>query len=107
MNEIMEIDQKRAFWRRVLMVGVLIVVVSLLTMVALYCSGVNTAKANADLWSDFDMDIAEHAAKYGVISKAAKWTLPFAILGLLVLNIARFRLRKLKRQEHTMTKSSN
>lgn len=105
MSDVLEIKEKRAFWHKVLIAGILIVFISLLTLVVLYFSGMNAAKADMALESDLEMAIAEHAARYSVISDAAKWTLPFAILGSLVLNVARFRLRKLKKLEQGLLQS--
>ena len=71
------------------------VFISLLALVVLYFSGMNTTMKDVVHGSDVDMGIAEHAVRYTVMYESAKWTLPLAILGLLALNVGRFRLRRL------------
>lgn len=96
MNEL-EIIAKRRVWRRVLLAGILVFVISLLTLVSMYMAGMAEAKSMSGVDSEIELEIAALSARNQVIFQAAKWTLPIAILGSLLMNIARYKLRKLKK----------
>ncbi|MFT5906183.1 MAG: uncharacterized BrkB/YihY/UPF0761 family membrane protein [Cryomorphaceae bacterium] len=93
----LEIDNKCKFWRRVLILGILVLVLALLTMVSLYLSGMSDAKAQAGADYEWEQEIAMLAARSELLLSAGKWTLPFAILASLMMNVARYKLRKLKK----------
>ncbi len=99
MNE-SDIDNKRKFWRRVLIAGVLVLLLALLMMVSLYLSGMSDAKAQAGADYEWEQEIAMLAARNQLLLSAGKWTLPFAILASLMMNVARYKLRKLKKLEN-------
>lgn len=69
-------------------------------LLALYLSEMSEIRSQAGLGSELEVEIAVLEARKEVIVWAAKWTLPFALLGSLATNIARYRLRKLKKQEN-------
>lgn len=74
---------------------------SLLMMVTLYLSGMSDAKAQAGADSEWIQEIAMMEARSRLLSSAGKWTLPFAILASLMMNVARYKLRKLKKIQNT------
>lgn len=91
---------KQRFWRRVLVAGILILVVSLLTLVSLYLSGMADVKAKSVDSSELELEIALLSARNQILFTAVKWTLPIAIAGSLMMNVARYQLRKLKKQKN-------
>lgn len=93
----LEIDNKCKFWRRVLILGILVLVLALLMMVSLYLSGMSDAQAQAGADYEWEQEIAMLAARSELLLSAGKWTLPFAILASLMMNVARYKLRKLKK----------
>ncbi len=93
----MSITSRIRYWRRVLFGGLLLVIFSLVMLVSLYLSGMAKAKAQADTSSDLELQIVLLAHRNQILHDAAKWTLPSAILGSLCLNLARYKLRKLKK----------
>ena len=97
----LEIENKRKFWRRVLIAGILVLVIALLMMVSLYLSGMSDAKAKAGAGSEIELEIAMLSARSQLLRSAAKWALPVAILASLMMNVARYKLRKLKKIQNT------
>jgi magnesium-transporting ATPase (P-type) len=92
-----EMIAKRRFWRRVLIAGILILVISLLTLVSLYLSGMADVKAKLVESSELELEIALLSARNQILFTAVKWTLPIALAGSLMMNLARYQLRKLKK----------
>ena len=88
---------KQRFWRRVLVAGILLLVISLLTLVSLYLSGMADVKAKLVDSSELELEIAILSERNQILFTAAKWTLPIAIAGSLMMNVARYQLRKLKK----------
>jgi uncharacterized membrane protein (UPF0182 family) len=78
------------------MLGILVLILALVMMVSLYLSGMADVKAKAGAGSELEMDIAIIDARTQLLVSSAQWTLPFAILASLMMNVARYRLRKLK-----------
>jgi uncharacterized BrkB/YihY/UPF0761 family membrane protein len=96
MNEL-EINNKRRFWRRVLIAGFVVLLLALLIMVSLYFSGMSDVREQAGMGSEWEQEIAMLATRSELLSSAGKWTLPFAILASLMMNVSRYKLRKLKK----------
>jgi uncharacterized BrkB/YihY/UPF0761 family membrane protein len=96
-----EIESKRRFWRRVLAAGILVLILALLMMVSLYLSGMADVKTKAGLSSEIEQEIAVISARKQLLVSAAVWTLPFAILASLMMNVARYKLRKLKKLKNS------
>jgi uncharacterized BrkB/YihY/UPF0761 family membrane protein len=91
------IEDKQKFWQRLLIAGILILVLALLMMVTIYLSGMSTVKEEAGVGSETDLDIAMLSARSELLQSAGKWTLPFAILASVMMNVSRYKLRKLKK----------
>jgi uncharacterized BrkB/YihY/UPF0761 family membrane protein len=96
MNEL-EINNKRRFWRRVLIAGILVLLLALLMMVSLYLLGMSDVREQAGMGSEWEQEIAMLSARSELLSSAGKWTLPFAILASVMMNVSRYKLRKLKK----------
>lgn len=91
---------KRKFWRRVLISGILFLVVALLAMVWMYQSGMAEARAGVMNGSEMEQEIAMMTARRGLLFTVGKWLLPSGLLSSLMINVARYRLRKLKKLEN-------
>lgn len=74
------------------------VVIGLMMMVTLYLSGIAEAKAKSDASSEIELEIAALSARNQVLFKAVQWTIPLAFLGSLMMNLARYKLRKIALQ---------
>lgn len=93
----LNIESRQKFWRYFLVAGILVLVLALLTMVLLYLSGIAEVKAQAGENSEMGQEIAMLEARDRLLYSAGKWMLPFAILASLMMNVSRYKLRKLKK----------
>ena len=57
-------------------------------------------KELAGTGSEIELEIAMLSARSQLLISAGKWTLPFAILASLMMNVSRYKLRKLKKLEN-------
>lgn len=98
MNDV-EIAKQRKFWKKVLISGIMTLILAILIGVVIYLTGMREAAAGAD--SEIEREIATLGARSAVLFKAAIWMLPIAIIASLLMNVARYKLRKLKKLENS------
>ena len=93
-----DIEVKRRFWRRVLIAGILLLVVTACVVFVMYSRGM--AEFSSVGGSELEREIAMVSGRRELLLRIAKWLLPVAILSSLMMNVARFRLRRLKKLEN-------
>ena len=93
-----DIAGKRGFWQRVLIAGVLLLLVAICVMCLMYSRGM--AESGSGEFTDMEREIVMVSGRSELLLRNAKWLLPVAILSSLMMNMARFRLRKLKKLEN-------
>ena len=93
-----EIARKRVFWRRVLMAGILILVISLGLIAWQYMGMMSHDEVVSS--SDLEREISEVASRRAFMVDVGRWILPVGVVCSLMVNVARYRLRKLKKLEN-------
>ncbi|MGJ8657379.1 MAG: hypothetical protein ACSHX6_13100 [Akkermansiaceae bacterium] len=101
----LEIDRKRRFWRRVLVVGIMVIVIALMAIVAMYASGMADARVAVANGSEMEQEIALLGARRELLFGVVKWLAPTGLLSSLMINVARYKLRKLKKIENEVVYS--
>jgi hypothetical protein len=97
-----DIEKKRKFWRRVVITGVVVLFLGVATVVWTYLSVMNEARSGAGDGSEMEQEIAMLNARNGLFFTLSKWLVFFGLLASLLINVARYKLRKLKKLENAV-----
>lgn len=91
------ISKKRKFWVVVFWAGVGFFVVTAMMASARYTSSIRELKDTADSLSSLEAEIMLVTKRRTELMVALKWFIPFAIVASVWINLARYRMRRLKK----------
>ena len=92
-----KISKKRLFWRWVFWAGIgFFLFISLVTMTR-YSSSMGEVKELIVKMSDLEAEMTLLTERRKVLMDGLKWFIPYAIVASVWINVARYRIRKLKK----------
>jgi len=100
-----ELRKKRKFWRIIFWSGAAFFIFMFHIAMIKYSSAMTEAREVTSKLGDDMAEIAMFSERRTILIDSLKWFLPFAILASLWINVARYRLRKLKKLAQNMHSS--
>ena len=95
--------KKRLFWKRVFWAGIGFFVLIVLVTWYKYTSALGVTEESASRLPDDAAEIALHGERRRVMLDSLIWFIPWGIVASLWINVARYRLRKLKKLGQNMS----
>ena len=95
--------KKRLFWKRVFWAGIGFFALIVFVTWYKYRSTLGVAEKSASRLPDYAAEIALHGERRRVMLDSLIWFIPWGIVASLWINVARYRLRKLKKLGQNMS----